>query len=155
VAIYRRSPRSGYRQTGRTIRIAIPKGRKPARCHRPARHAGRTGRASRRQTLEQIFRTAREHLQDLNWTLGPGRVVAAAAVVAAGLPAGGAFARAITGHDYEVAALVIPGDDPELAGAALAALLVAGRDGPWHQGWADDGTALQARRTTDQLASVF
>jgi hypothetical protein len=46
-----------------------------------------------------------------------------------------------------VAALMIPGDDPELAGAALAALLIAaGRDGAWHQGWADAGTALQARR---------
>jgi H+/Cl- antiporter ClcA len=44
--------------------------------------------ASRRQTLEQIFRRAREHPEDLNWTLSPGQVVAAAAVVAAGLPAG-------------------------------------------------------------------
>ena len=51
---------------------------------------------------------------------------------------------------------MIPGDDPELAGAALAALLsAAGRDGPWHQGWVDAATALQARRTADQLASVF
>jgi hypothetical protein len=25
----------------------------------------------------------------------------------------------------------------------------------WHQGWADAGTALQARQTTDRLASVF
>ena len=41
-------------------------------------------------------------------------------------------------------------------GAALAALLIAaGPDGPWHEGWADPETALQARRTTDQLASVF
>lgn len=51
---------------------------------------------------------------------------------------------------------MIPGDDPELADAALAALLIAAaRDGGWHQGWADAGTVLQARRTTDQLASVF
>jgi hypothetical protein len=55
-----------------------------------------------------------------------------------------------------VAALVIPGDDPELAGAALAALLItAGHDGAWHQGWVHAGTALRARQTTDQLASVF
>jgi hypothetical protein len=112
--------------------------------------------ASRRQTLERIFRTTREHPENLNWTLGPGQVVAAAAVVAAGLPTGEAFLREITGHDYDVAALVIPGSDPELADTALAALLIAaGRDGAWHQGWADAGTALQARRTTDQLASVF
>ena len=112
--------------------------------------------ASRRETLERIFRTTREHPENLNWTLGPGQVVAAAAVVAAGLPAGEASLREITGRDYDLAALLIPGSDPELADAALAALLIAaGRDGAWHQGWVDAGTALQARRTTDQLASVF
>jgi hypothetical protein len=64
--------------------------------------------------------------------------------------------REITEHRYDVAALAIPDSGPELADAALAALLIAaGRDGAWHQGWTDAGTALQARRTTDQLASVF
>jgi Domain of unknown function (DUF4259) len=111
---------------------------------------------SRRETLERIFRRAREHPEDLNWTFGPGQVVAAAAVVAASRPAGEAAVREITGQDYDVAALVIPGSDPELADAALAALLTAaGRGGAWHQGWVDAGTALQARQTTDQLASVF
>ena len=53
----------------------------------------------------------------------------------AGRPAGGAVAQEITGHDYDVTALVIPGSDPELAGAALAALLIAaGHDGAWHRG---------------------
>ena len=67
----------------------------------------------------------------MNWTFGPGQFVAAAAVVAAGLPTGEAVVREITGHHHDVAALVIPGDDPELADAALAALLIAaGRDGP-------------------------
>ncbi len=61
--------------------------------------------ASRRETLERIFRTTREHPQDLNWTLGPAEVVAAAAVVAAGLPAGEAVLREITGHHYDTAAL--------------------------------------------------
>lgn len=76
--------------------------------------------------------------------------------MAAGLPAGGAVAQEITGHDYDVTALVIPGSDPELAGAALAALLIAaGHDGAWHRDWTDPRTAAQARRTTDQLASVF
>ena len=101
--------------------------------------------ASRRETLERIFRTTREHPENLNWTLGPGQVVAAAAVVAAGWP-GEASLRDITGRDYDLAALLIPGSDPELADAALAALLIAaGRDGAWHQGWVDAGTALQAR----------
>jgi hypothetical protein len=111
---------------------------------------------SRRGTLQRIFRRAREHEEDLNWTFGPGQVVAGAAVVAAGLPAGEAVLREITQRRYDVAALVIPDNDPEPADAALAALLIAaGRDGAWHQGWVDAETALQARRTTDQLASVF
>ena len=107
--------------------------------------------ASRRDTPERIFRAAREHPQDLNWTPGPGPVAAAAAVAAAGLPA-----RLSCGRSPDVAALVIAGSDPELAGAALAALLIAaGRDGAWHQGWVDAGTEPQGRRTTDQLAAVF
>jgi hypothetical protein len=54
-----------------------------------------------------------------------------------------------------VTALVIPGSGPELAGAALAALLIAaGYDGVWHRDWTDSRTA-QVRRTTDELASVF
>ena len=76
--------------------------------------------------------------------------------MAAGLQAGGAVAEEITRYDYDVTALVIPGSDPELAGAALAALLIAaGRDGAWHRNWTDPRTAEQARQTTDQLASVF
>lgn len=76
--------------------------------------------------------------------------------MAAGLPAGGAVAQEITRHDYDLTALVIPGSDPELTGAALAALLItAGHDGAWHRDWTDPRTAAQARRTTDQLTSVF
>ena len=111
---------------------------------------------ARRRVLERIFGEAREHPENLNFTLGAAEVVAAAAVVAAGLPAGGAVAQEITRHDYDVTALVIPGRDPELAGAALAALLIAaGHDGAWHRDWTDPRTAAQARQTTDQLASVF
>jgi hypothetical protein len=89
---------------------------------------------ARRLVLERIFREAREHPENLNFTLGAAEVVAevvaAAAVVAAGLPAGGAVAQEIARHDYDVTALVSPGSDPELAGAALAALLTAaGHDG--------------------------
>jgi len=111
---------------------------------------------SRREALERIFSMVREHPEDLNWTTGPGQVVAAAAVVAAGLTAGEAVVREITRYHYDVAAIVIPDSAPGLADAALAALLIAaGHDGAWHQGWVDAGRALQARQTTDQLASVF
>ena len=111
---------------------------------------------SRRQTLERIFRTTREHPENLNSMLGPAEVVAAAAIVAASLRADEDIAREITGHHYDTAALMVPDSDPELADAALAALLIAaGRDGAWHQGWTDAPTAWQGRRTTDQLASVF
>jgi hypothetical protein len=111
---------------------------------------------ARRLVLERIFREAREHPENLNLTLGAAEVVAAAAVVAAGLPADGAVEQEIARHDYDVTALVIPGSDAELTGAALAALLIAGgHDGAWHRDWTDPRTAAQARRTTDQFASVF
>ena len=112
------------------------------------------GTAARHQVLEQIFREAREHPENLNFTLSAAEVAAAAA--AAGLPAGGAIAQEITRHDHDMTALVIPGSDPELTGAALAALLTAaGHDGAWHRDRTDPRTAPQARQTTDQLASVF
>ena len=112
--------------------------------------------AARHQVLERIFREAREHPQNLNFTLGAAEVIAAAAVVAAGLPAGRPVAQEITRHDYDLTALVIPGSDPELADAALTALLItAGRDGAWHRDWTDPRTAAQARQTADQLTSVF
>ena len=41
---------------------------------------------ARRHVLERIFREVREHPENLNFTLGAAEVVAAAAVVAAGLP---------------------------------------------------------------------
>jgi hypothetical protein len=112
--------------------------------------------AQRCQALEVIFRTAGEHPQDLTRILGPGEVIAAAAVVAAGLEAGKAIVAEISDRGYEPAAILIPGTDPALVGAALAALLIAARhDGAWHQGWADAERAQQARRTTDQLISVL
>ena len=75
--------------------------------------------ALRRQMLEQLFRRAREHPQDLDWTFGPGQVVAAAAVAAAGLPAGEAVVREITAKQYDVAALMIPGDAPSWSAPLL------------------------------------
>ena len=62
------------------------------------------GTVARRHVLERIFREAREHPENLNSTLGATEVVAAAAVVTAGLPAGGAVAQEITRHDYDVTA---------------------------------------------------
>jgi Domain of unknown function (DUF4259) len=101
--------------------------------------------AARRQVLERVFREARDHPENLNFTFGAAEVVAATAVVAAGLPAGGAVAQEITGHDYDVTALVVPGSEPELADAALAALLIAaGHDGAWHRDWADPGQRRRA-----------
>jgi hypothetical protein len=38
---------------------------------------------------------------------------------------------------------------------AAAAVVAAGRDGTWYEHWADPQTALQARRATDHLASIF
>lgn len=111
--------------------------------------------AARRGVLERIFREAREHPENLNFTLGAAEVVAAAAVVAACLPAGRAVAQEIIRHDYDLTALIIPGSDPDLADAALTALLItAGHDGAWHRDWTDPRTADQARQTTDQLTSV-
>src|SRR5262245_60838580 len=112
--------------------------------------------ATRRQALETIFREAREYPGDLSEWLSPREVVAAAAVVAAGLEQGEVVRAEITMRGYEAAEVLIPGSSPTLACDALAALLIAaGRDGEWHQGWADAGSARQARLTTDQLASVF
>jgi hypothetical protein len=112
--------------------------------------------ARRRHSLELIFHRAREHPDDLGQVTGAGQVVAAAAVVAAGLEPGEAVAAEITERGYEAAAVLVQASDPALADAALAALLIAaGRDGAWHQGWVDARTAQQARQTTDQLASVF
>jgi hypothetical protein len=112
--------------------------------------------AQRRQAVELIFRAAGEHPGDLAEFPRPGEVVAAAAVIAAGLEPGEAIRAEITKQGHEAAAVLIPGSSPELAWDALAALLIAaGRDGEWHQGWSDAAIARQARLTTDQLASVF
>lgn len=116
----------------------------------------------RRQTLERIVRRSPQQLDDAGWMFDrAGEIVAAAAVVAAGLPSGEAIAREIARRGYDTAAIVVP-EDPALADDALAALLVAAGHGPrdphhgaWHYGWTDAETALRARRTTDELASVF
>ena len=84
----------------------------------PGCHGDRRGGASRDITVrspggnlgarERIFRTARQHPEDLNWTVGPSEIVAAAAVVAVGLQADEAVMREIARWDLDVASLVIP-----------------------------------------------
>jgi hypothetical protein len=112
--------------------------------------------AERLKALEWIFRAGRERHGDLGEFRRPGTVVAAAAVAAAGLEQGEAIRVEITELGYEAAAVLIPESSPALACDALATLLIAAvRDGEWHQGWTDAGTAMQARQTTNQLASVF
>jgi hypothetical protein len=117
--------------------------------------AGHT-EARRGEAVELIFREAREYPGGLSEWLSPREVVAAAAVVAAGLEPGEAIRAEIAKHGHELAAVLIPGRSPALASDAQAALLIAaGRDGEWHQGWSDAATARLGRLTTDQLASVF
>lgn len=109
----------------------------------------------RRQTVEQILRLAREHPEDMGRKISPGEVVAAVAVVVAGLPDGQDMKREIAEWGYGAASL-ISGEEPALADDALAALLIAAGDGgAWHQGWVTAADALQARRTTEDLASVL
>lgn len=118
--------------------------------------------AQRRQVVERIVRRSPQHLDDVAWLEGgASEIVAAAAVVAAGLPPGKAIAREIAGRGYDPAAIVIP-EDPVLAEDALAALTVTAghgpglpRDGAWHHGWTDAESALRARQATDELAQVF
>ena len=126
------------------------------RCPRPARHAGgaRCRLAPRDLGADIPPGPGTPGRPELDVRPGPGRRCGRGR--GGSLPEGQAVAREITAHDYDMAALVIPGDDPELADVALAALLItAGRDDAWHQCWVDAGAALQARQTTDQLASVF
>jgi hypothetical protein len=112
--------------------------------------------ARRAQAVELILRAAIEYQGDLSEWPSPREVVAAVAIVAAGLEPGEAIRAEIANHGHEPAAVLSPGRSPTLADDALAALLIAaGRDGEWHQSWSDAATARQARLTTDQLASVF
>ncbi len=108
------------------------------------------------EALGRIFRRVREHPDDINWTYGPGQVVAAAAVVAAGLPGGETVLGEITRYGHDAGAILLLALDPELSDAAFHALqAAAGGDGAWHDGWVTPEKAAEAKRTTDQLASVF
>jgi len=110
----------------------------------------------RREVLERIFFRVRDRPDLLGWKFFPDEIVAAAAVVAAGLPGGESVRQDLADRGYEADTIVLPAPDGELNASAAAALqLAAGRDGPWHEGWTDPEDAAQARRTTDQLAAIF
>src|SRR5215475_15861231 len=110
----------------------------------------------RRELLGRIFSRVQDQPDLLGWKFFPDEVVAAAAVVAAGLPGGEGIRQWLADHRYDAGTILLPAADPEVNASAFEALLlVAGRDGPWHAGWSDPETAAQARQTTDQLAAIF
>jgi hypothetical protein len=112
----------------------------------------------RAAALEHIFTFVKEKPELLWRKFFPDEVVAAAAVVAASLPAGQQF-------DQELEALVeddlasdvrLAAPAPDLASAALQALtFVAGPGGSWHQGWTNDTDAAEARETVAALSQVL
>ena len=110
----------------------------------------------RRQALERIFSQVRNH-PDLLWRkFLPDEIVAAAAIVAAGLPGGEEIREELSDQDYDANRVVVPAPDHELTTLALQALLfAAGPDGPWHQGWVNQQTAAHARQTIDRLTEIL
>jgi hypothetical protein len=112
--------------------------------------------SQRRDVLERIFLRVRDRPDLLGREFLPDQIVAAAAVVAVGLPGGAGLRKDLADQGYDVDAITVPAPDPELNGSALGALLVAaGRDGPWHDGWVDPEDAAQARQATDRLAAIL
>ena len=110
----------------------------------------------RREALERIFFRVRDCPDLLGWKFFPDEIVAAAAVVAASLPGGEGIRQDLSDQGYDVDAIEILAPDPEPNHSALEALLIAaGRDGPWHDGWADPETVAEARQTTDGLAAIL
>ena len=110
----------------------------------------------RRQALERIFFKVRDRPDLLGRKFFPDQIVAAAAIMAASMPGGEDIQRDLADQGYDVDTILVPAPDPELNHSALEALLIAaGREGPWHRGWADPETAAQARQTTDQLAAIL
>jgi uncharacterized protein DUF4259 len=110
----------------------------------------------RRELLEGIFLQVRDRPGLLGREFFPDEVVAAAAVVAAGMAGGEDIQRDLAGQGYGISAVLVPGPDSALCAFALEALLAAaGRDGPWHDGWVDPETAAEARQTTGRLAAIL
>ncbi|MEV4710317.1 DUF4259 domain-containing protein [Micromonospora sp. NPDC049374] len=86
----------------------------------------------------------------------PDQVVAAAALVAAALPAGEHLQHRLAELSDEADLELLPASASDLAAPALEALLfVAGPDGPWHQGWTTEANRHDAQRTTDDLVAIL
>jgi hypothetical protein len=112
--------------------------------------------SQRREVLERMFLVVRNEPEQLERTVFPDEVVAAAAVVAASLAGGTSIRQKLANSGYEADAIVVTDADHELAASALSALgRAAGRDGPWHHGWTSPDDAVRARQTTEQLAAIL
>jgi uncharacterized protein DUF4259 len=110
----------------------------------------------RREVLERLFLVVRNAPEQLERTVFPDEVVAAAAVVAASLSGGASIRQQLANTGYDADAILVTEADPELAASALNALRrAAGRDGPWHHGWTSPDDAVRARQTTEQLAAIL
>jgi alpha-glucosidase len=110
----------------------------------------------RREALERIFLRVRDRPDLLEWEFSADEIVAAAAVLAAGLPGGEDIRQDLADYGYDADAILVPAPDRELTASALEALLLAaGRDGPWHGYWANPEDAAQARQTTNRLAAIL
>ena len=110
----------------------------------------------RQEVLERMFLVVRDEPEQLERTVFPDEVVAAAAVVAASLAGGTSIRQKLANSGYDADAIVVTDADHELAASALSALgRAAGRDGPWHHGWTSPDDAARARQTTEQLAAIL
>lgn len=110
----------------------------------------------RRDVLERLFLAVRNEPEQLERTVFPDEVVAAAAVVAASLSDGASIRQQLVEKGCDASSILVTGVDHELAVSALGALLrAAGRDGPWHHGWTSLNDEIGARQTSDQLAAIL
>src|SRR5260221_13039193 len=106
----------------------------------------------RREVLERMFLVVRNEPEQLERTVFPDEVVAAAAVVAVSLAGGTSIRQKLANSGYDADAIVVTDADPKLAASDLSALGRApGRVGPWHAGWTSPDDAVRAPQTTEQL----
>ena len=112
--------------------------------------------SQRREALERIFFEVQDRPYLLGWKVLPTAVVAAAAIVATGLPGGESVRQELVDLGYDADTILPDGADPQLSNSALEALLLAvQRDGPWQDTWTNPEAAARVRQTTDQLAAIF
>lgn len=108
------------------------------------------------ETLRSTLAHAVAH-PDLLWReYFPDELVAAAALVASTFPGGEGLLHRLAEVSDEPVLVVLPEPVSDLAGPAWEALqLVAGPDGPWHQGWTTEADRAEAQETTDGLAAIL